>query len=453
MAGKGTSGHGRPDPLLQSLAETHAEPFALVDRDFVVVACNRRYAEVYAGSEPAQLIGKTCHAISHKSATPCALNGEDCPLQYVFESGRPYQVIHRHLDCLHDPDYVVIHASPILDADGKVAYMGESATSIGHDDLHAAAHAVDSACCPSFMPLLPNLTTVAATDAPVLILGEPGTGKELAARLIHRGSQRALKEFVQFDCRLHGEEEQADEIFGRAARIGHGDLQARRGRLEAADGGSLFLREVAELAPSVQRGLLQFLETGEFRRAGEHRARRANVRLLCASSRDLKEQVENGGFCGELYARIRCMQVELPPLRHRRDDIPRLAECFLGQAGRPARSISTEALAALRHYAYPGNVRELRNILERAALLARGVRIQLEHLPREVVDPALAPSPSPLRDERGFHVIPAGAAALSPHTIRKALEKFHGNRRLAAQALGISERTLYRRLKTDPTLA
>jgi len=441
------------DPVLQSMVDTHPEPFALVDEDFVVVACNRKYAETYAGTDPAHVVGKTCHEISHKTSTNCELNGEECPLTHVFETGQPFQVIHRHFDCLHDPDYVVIHASPILGADGKVTYMGESATSISHEEeLRFEENKMVAGCCPSFMTLLQHLATVADTDSPVLIEGETGTGKELAARLIHRKSKRALKEFVPLDCTLFSEEMFASELFGHTKGAFTGAVETHRGLFEAADGGTLFLDEVGDMPLSIQAKFLRALESGNFRRLGENRMRKADVRIICATNRDLKQMVEAGTFRADLYYRINCMQLELPPLRHRRGDIPELVEHFLGHGGKRAQAISPQALDALARYDFPGNIRELRNILERAAILAHGATVELGHLPKEVVDPAQAPQTHPLHEERAFFVMPCGTRALTPESVRKALDKFHGNRRLAAQAMGISERTLYRWLKAHPAV-
>lgn len=449
MAPRDPHTHKMIDPMLQSLVDTHPEPFALVDKDFNVVACNRKYSEVYAGTDCSKVVGKKCHEISHKTATTCEINGEECPLTHVFETGQPYQVIHRHFDCLHDPDYVVIHASPILGQDGQVAYMGESVNSISHDEeLHFDEQKMVAGCCPSFMTVLHNLVTVAETDAPVLIEGETGTGKELAARLIHRKSKRATKEFVPLDCTLFTEDMFASELFGHVKGAYTGALDTRRGLFEAADGGTLFLDEVGEMPLSIQAKFLRTIETGHFRRVGETQIRKADVRIICATNRDLKEMVDAGSFRADLYYRINCMQVELPPLRHRRDDIPELVSHFLSHGGKRAQEIAQDALDALVRYDFPGNVRELRNILERAAILARGTRVELIHLPKEVVDPKLAPETHPLHEERNFFVLPPGRQILTPEIIKKSLGKYGGNRRLAAQALGISERTLYRKLKS-----
>jgi DNA-binding NtrC family response regulator len=366
----------------------------------------------------------------------------------VLENGQPYQVIHRHFDHHHDPDYVAIHGTPLVGADGKVRYMGECVTSISHDhDLQFDTGKMVAGCCPSFMGVLDNLVSVAATDAPVLILGETGTGKELAARLIQRKSSRALGEFIPLDCTLFTEEMFASELFGHAKGAFTGAVEAKKGLYEAADGGTLFLDEVGDMPLAIQSKFLRAIENGTFRRVGETQLRKANVRIICATNRDLKTMVDAGQFRADLYYRINCMQVELPPLRHRREDIPELVRHFLGQEGKHHTCISPPALEALCKYDFPGNVRDLRNILERATILAKGGQVEMTHLPKEVIDPQLAPAAHPVHDERDFFTLPPGRRSLSADDIAQALERHHGNRRQAALSLGISERTLYRKLR------
>ncbi len=444
----------QPNPMLQSLVESHHGPFALVDKEFVIVAANRKYAETYAGATPESILGMKCHQVSHKTDTSCELNGEECPLTHVFDNNQPYQVIHRHFDHHHDPDYVAIHASPITGENGDVVYMGEGITSVSHDqDLHIDEQKMVAGCCPSFMGVLENLVAVADTDAPVLILGETGTGKELAARLIHKKSKRALKEFVPVDCTVFTDDMFASELFGHAKGAFTSAVANKRGLYELADLGTLFFDEIGEMPLSMQSKLLRAIESGSFRRVGETSMRHADVRLICATNRDLKSMVDAGMFRADLYYRINCMQVELPPLRHRRNDIPELANYFLASGCLKKIQITEAALNQLRDYPFPGNVRELRNILERAVILAKGDTIDVRHLPRDVVEPELAPALHALHDEREFFTVPARKPRLDSESIRHALSQAHGNRRVAALTLGISERTLYRKLKDHPELS
>ena len=440
--------------FLQSLVDAHPEPFALVNREFDVVVANQRYAETYSGRDKASVVGLKCHQVSHKTDTTCEINGEECPLKRVFDSGEPYQVIHRHFDQHHQADYVAVHASPILNEAGQVVLIGESIASISHgNDLCFDADQMVGGCCPSFMRVLDNLVTVAGTDAPVLILGETGSGKEMAAQLIHRKSRRFNKECVAIDCTQFTEESFTSELFGHLRGAFTGAVENKMGLFELADGGTLFLDEIGELSLGIQAKLLRALETGSFRRLGETRTRQADVRLVCATNRDLKEMVNQGTFRADLFYRINCMQVELPPLRHRRADLPELINYFLGRAGHKS-GIGEATRNALLNYSYPGNMRELRNILDRAIALSKGERLDLVHLPDALVHGELAERVHPVHGANDFfqcaghhHAEPAQTAVTTTENLLDVLARFNGNRRLAAEALGITERTLYRKLK------
>ncbi len=435
--------------FLQSLVDAHPEPFALVDREFRVVVANQRYSMTYSGMEKKAVAGYKCHQISHKTDTTCEINGEECPLKRVFETAEPYQVVHRHFDHANQADYVAVHASPILNADGQVVLIGESIASISHgSDLCFDPDKMVGGCCPSFMRVLDNLVTVAGTDAPVLILGETGSGKEMAAQLIHRKSCRFSKEFVAIDCTQFTEESFTSELFGHLRGAFTGAVENKMGLFELADGGTLFLDEIGELSLSIQAKLLRALETGTFRRLGETRTRQSHVRLVCATNRDLKTMVGEGKFRADLFYRINCMQVELPPLRHRKADLPELINYFIARTGH--RSGMTDAARdALLRYTYPGNMRELRNILDRAIALSKGEQLDLDHLTNEVVHAELANPVQPVHAAGEFFQCAGvhSTANVEQEDLLAVLARHRGNRRLAAEALGITERSLYRKLK------
>ena len=431
--------------FLQGLVDAHQEPFCLVDEQYQIVAANQRYAEAYAGLDKQAVVGRKCYEISHDADVPCDAH-EECPLRQTFDQGHPYQVVHRHFDQYHEPDYVTVHATPIFNAAGEVVLMGESMSSISHGrDLCFDAERMVSGCCPSFMRVLDNLASVAETDFPVLILGETGSGKEMAAQLIHRKSRRAEREFVTIDCTQFTEERFASELFGHIRGAFTGAVENKMGLFELADRGTLFLDEIGELPLVSQAKLLRALETGKFRRLGETRERRADVRLVCATNRDILDMVKLGEFRADLYYRINCMQVELPPLRHRKGDLPELVDYFLDRAGH-RQGISEAAYEALLAYPFPGNMRELRNILDRAMAMARGAQLDIEHLPAEITRPGRAPAPHPVHAESAFVECTEHELDEAEH-LREVLHKHRGNRRRAAQELGITERTLYRRLK------
>jgi two-component system, NtrC family, response regulator AlgB len=233
---------------------------------------------------------------------------------------------------------------------------------------------------------------VAATDAPVLITGENGTGKSVLARAIHRQSPRAAAPFVVTNCPTLSEELLASELFGHVRGAFTGAVRDQAGRVEVAEGGTLFLDEIGEIPPTLQSKLLRFLQEKDFERVGETRTRHGNVRIIAATNRDLDADVKSGRFREDLFYRLNVVEVRMPPLRERREDILPLARAFLSnftRATRPmAPEISASAAMALEQHEWPGNVRELRNTIERIAILWPTSVIEPEALPNRVPRPA-----------------------------------------------------------------
>jgi NtrC-family two-component system response regulator AlgB len=222
----------------------------------------------------------------------------------------------------------------------------------------------------------------------VLLLGENGTGKGVMARWLHAQSQRAGGPFVVISCPTLSEELLASELFGHVKGAFTGAIRDREGRLEAAQGGTVFLDEVSEVSPGLQAKLLRFLQEKQFERLGENRTRRADVRVVTATNRNLEEEVKVGRFREDLFFRLNTMQISLPPLRERREDIPMLARRFLDFFARQARRVTPElspsAFGALLSYSWPGNIRELRNVLERAMILWPAQIIEPEAFPEQI---------------------------------------------------------------------
>jgi two-component system, NtrC family, response regulator AtoC len=287
----------------------------------------------------------------------------------------------------------------------------------------------------AMVPVVDALARVAKTGATVLLQGESGTGKEVAARLLHESSPRAKKPFVAINCAVLTEQLLESELFGHEKGAFTGAHAQRRGRIELADGGTFFLDEIGELAPSLQAKLLRVLEERRFERLGGSTPVTVDVRWVAATNRDLRAMAHEGTFREDLYHRLAVFPIRLPPLRERREDIVPLADSILARLSR-SRRLDEAAKARLRSEDWPGNVRELRNVLERATILADGAVIGPEHLWIE-----------------GSHAAPAGAAAtgsladLERQTIERTLAAVGGNRRLAAAKLGIGLRTLYEKLK------
>jgi DNA-binding NtrC family response regulator len=233
---------------------------------------------------------------------------------------------------------------------------------------------------------------VAPTDTTVLIRGESGTGKELVARALHDKSPRAQAPIVAVNCATIPEGLVESELFGHEKGAFTGAARAHRGLVEAADGGTLFLDEIGELTPAAQSRLLRVLQDGEIRRVGATGSRRVDVRLVAATHRDLEQMVRDGRFREDLYYRLKVMEITLPPLRDRREDIPVLARFLLDKTcqrlRRPSPGLTEEALAALGRHDWPGNVRELENAIERAVILADGQDISSQHLALTAHDPS-----------------------------------------------------------------
>jgi len=297
------------------------------------------------------------------------------------------------------------------------------------------------------------IDTIAPTDATVMILGETGTGKELVARNLHERSDRAQRAFIPVNCGALPENLVESELFGHRKGAFTGAESNRKGLFEVANGGTLFLDEVGELDKSVQVKLLRFLESGEIRRVGENEPFRVDVRVVCATNRDLREMVSHDQFREDLFFRLNTFEIILPPLRERRYDVPELARHMLSRyaarRGLTETSISPEAVEVLTAHDWPGNIRELANAVERALILAGNGPIRPEHLPTQL--PARnRPQPGSSQPIGGPHfAIPDGNPTLRDiemSYIQVVLEKHNGNKPAASKELGISLKTLYNKI-------
>jgi transcriptional regulator with GAF, ATPase, and Fis domain len=285
------------------------------------------------------------------------------------------------------------------------------------------------------------LAKVAPTHSTVLITGESGTGKELAARALHRNSPRSGKPFVAINCAAIPETLLESDLFGHERGAFTGATSQKKGRLEVADGGTVFLDEIGELAPALQVKLLRVLQEREFERLGGTRSIKVDIRLIAATNRDLNEAVRQGELRQDLYYRLAVVQLTMPPLREHKEDIPMLTRHFVQRYAKrckvKAKPVSRESMAALRHYDWPGNVRELENAIERALVMGSSDTILLEDLP----DALLEQEPEGELDEGKYQ---AAVKALKKRLILDAVEQTGGNYVEAAKLLGVHANYLHR---------
>ena len=319
-----------------------------------------------------------------------------------------------------------------------------------NEQLKAALQRKDSANeivgeSPAIRRAMQLIEKVAQSESSVLILGESGTGKELAARAIHRLSQRAEKPLVTINCAALQETLLESELFGHEKGAFTSATQSKMGLFEVADRGTLFVDEIGEMQPSLQAKLLRVLEDGSLRRVGATKERTVDVRVVAATNKDLHAEVAAGRFRDDLFFRINVFTISLPPLRDRRDDIRRLAEHLLDRHGSGRWTMTSAVIEALSAYDWPGNVRELANVIERASILAEGTTIDVSDLPEEIRGAGssgnLAFSPQSAAHESD------NLAERERLHVERVLHRKNFSRVRTAKALGITRRSLYRLIK------
>lgn len=291
---------------------------------------------------------------------------------------------------------------------------------------------------------------VADTPTTVLISGESGTGKELIARGLHRASSRHRAPFVSINCGAVPENLLESELFGYEKGAFTGAVGLKQGKFEFADHGTLFLDEVGEMSLTLQVKLLRVLQEHEFQRVGGNKEIKVDVRIIAATNKDLREEVETGRFRGDLFFRLNVVRIDVPPLRERREDIPVLAAHFVNKfcerLGRPLKEVDQEVMSNLFRYSWPGNVRELENVIERALVLCKGTKIMAEDLPAELREPPQIEDglDNSISWEKG---LTETLDAIEERIIRQALEKAGNVQAQAAKTLGISRSNLQYKMK------
>lgn len=359
--------HRKPSAEAGAILEGFDCPAILVAPDYTILATNRHYRTQFGEIDPRQ--GHHCFEVSHGLSVPCDQAGEDCPLAAAMASGHKERVLHIHRSP-RGREHIDVEMLPILDEDGSLICFVE----LLHAVPTAGAENIDQMMVGSskaFTDMLAKISRVSATDAAVLLLGESGTGKELAAAAIHQGSGRSDKPLVTLECAGLSDALFETELFGHVKGAFTGAHADKTGLVELANGGTLFLDEIGDVPPSMQVKLLRLLESGTYRRVGSSQLRSANFRLICATHKDIRGLVEAGEFRQDLYYRINVFPIRLPSLAERKEDLPLLAETLLKRISPQKRfHLTAPAVNVLKSHGFPGNIRELRNLLTRATVLS-----------------------------------------------------------------------------------
>lgn len=428
-------------PLLGAarMLETYDCPAVLVSADYRIQATNRLYKEQFGAID---LQRQHCFEVSHGYQVPCDQAGEACPLAAALESGHRERVLHIH-NTPRGKEHVDVEMQPILDDTGSLLFFVELLRPVPHAGAHDTRQLMVGGS-KAFNNMLEKVTRVSASDATVLLSGESGTGKEVAASAIHQNSARCDRPLVVLECAGLSDTLFESELFGHVKGAFTGAHSNKTGLVELADRGTLFLDEIGDVPLSMQVKLLRLLETGTYRPVGSSQVRSSNFRLICATHKNLLQMVREGRFREDLYYRINVFPIHIPSLAERREDLPLLTESLLRRISpdRPYR-VNAEAMKLLAGYSFPGNIRELRNLLTRAVVLSNTSEIAAGVM-RECLD--MTQGASSLAD-----------ASVEPQrwvSLRMAQQRYlqqlmqaHGNdKEVVARIAGISLRSLYRKL-------
>ncbi|MBD3400920.1 MAG: PAS domain-containing protein [Candidatus Coatesbacteria bacterium] len=435
-----------PPDFYPRLLDSIEEGVFTVDLGFRITSFNAA-AERLLGISRERAVGRRCHEVFR--ATLC---GEACALKLTVADGEARRGIRVDvLDAEDEARPISISTAALRDDAGRIIggveiFRDNTEIEELRRELSERGRLGDLVgTSPAMQEVFRLLPDLAAAAAPVLITGESGTGKELLAREIHRRGPRAEGPFVTVNAAALPDSLLESELFGYEKGAFTGAAGSKPGRFQEADGGTLFLDEIGDLSPAFQVKLLRALESGEVTPLGSNSPRVVDVRIITATNRDLRRLMESGAFREDLFYRLRVLPVRLPALRERRSDIPELIEHFrrrlAARTGRAVEGLTDEAFALLYDYVYPGNVRELRNILERAFALCHGPRIGVRHLPEELLTDREA------QVETTDDVPPISERSDQRQRLLAALREHRWNRQRTAEALDISRTTLWRWMK------
>ncbi|MFV8816838.1 sigma-54 interaction domain-containing protein [Haliea sp. E17] len=420
---------------LASLLAGIEHPAILLSMDYEVLASNRRYQQNFG--EIAE--GERCYRVSHGYDRPCDQAGESCPLAACKQSKDKERVLHIH-NTPRGREHIDVEMLPLKDASGELLYFIEvlKPVKIASAEIHRERMVGRS---PAFNRLVELINLVAPHDTSVLLLGESGSGKELAANAIHEASGRADHNFVTVECAGLTETLFESELFGHVKGAFTGATNNKPGLLEDAHGGTLFLDEIGDVPLGMQVKLLRLLETGSFRAVGSTQLKRADFRLVCATHKDLPAMVTAGEFREDLYYRLNTFPITLPPLRERPDDIALIARSLLQKLSPEGKyHLTDSAIKRLQAEHFPGNSRELRNVMERAIIFARSNVIDAQVL-EHCLEPQRQATVNTV--EENWVDLPTQERDY----LQRLLAHCGGDKAKAAEIAGISVRSLYRKLE------
>ena len=448
--------------VIDSLINAQESPAVIIDQNHRIIAANRAYCVSY-GVPADAVVGQYCYEVSHHLTSPCYQHGEICPSLSVLANNCPHEVLHVHYDYANRPDRVRIKAYPVETASGQKFVL---------ETIHRLAPTMHLTCeemrmvgrSPAFLQCLETLALAAKSNAPILLCGETGVGKEMAAQYIHEQSARSAESCVELNCASIPEALFESELFGHERGAFTGCAGLKQGLFETADKGTLLLDEIGELPLSMQAKLLRVFDSGEFRRVGGTSVIKVDVRIIAATNKDLITMVADGKFREDLYFRLAGIKVHLPALRDRRMDIPALAEVLIKRICERDKvdrcHLTREAMQRLMDHAFPGNVRELLNILQQALTLSPDGIITAEHIrlyshgnhsgsATTTACPVASGNAATDTDMAATRSL----ADVEARHIAYLLRRHDYDRRAVAEALGISKRTLYRKIKRYQLIA